>query len=193
MQVVSVIKVAAKILCTLIQEWKCLPIYGNPTVCQAFLPCCEEVFSISSGFEVKNMIESWCPSTNVSAGFLWKKMSVFVSVLQSHCRRVCLCVRAGVRQPPVRSVSITVSPTQWATDGGQTSVSYAAVFPTSQCSAPPTVHTLPLAALRWEDVCGCCSFLLAKATKNISTLVLLLCFKCCSPVATLVSFTDFTD
>lgn len=107
---------------------------------------------------------------------------------------VCVCVCAcRCQTSPVRSVSITVSPTQWATDGGQTSVSYAAVFPTSQCSAPPTVHTLPLAALRWEDVCGCCSFLLAKATKNISTLVLLLCFKCCSPVATLVSSTDFTD
>lgn len=106
------------------------------------------------------------PPTSLLGLFNRKCLFVFVSVLQSHCRRVCVC--AGVRQPPVRSVSITVSPTQWATDGGQTSVSYAAVFPTSQCSAPPTVHTPPLAALRWEDVCGFCSFLLAKATKNIS-------------------------
>lgn len=73
-------------------------------------------------------------------------LCVCITIPLSAC--VSVCVRAGVRQPPVRSVSITVSPTQWATDGGQTSVSYAAVFPTSQCSAPPTVHTLPLVALR---------------------------------------------
>lgn len=141
-QVVSVIKVAAKILCTLIQEWKCLPIYGNPTVCQAFLPCCEEVFSISSGFEVKNMIESWCPSTNVSAGFLWKKMSVFVSVLQSHCRRVCLCVCVQVSDSPLWGVWVSRSVPH---SGRQMAVRPVSAMP---LSSQPHSAVLPLLSIR---------------------------------------------
>lgn len=90
-----VIKVAAKILCTLIQEWKCLPIHGNPTVYQAFLPCCEEVFSISSGFVVRK--HDWI-MTSIQQHLCWVslKENVYPSLCltlyyNTHCRRVCVC------------------------------------------------------------------------------------------------------
>lgn len=58
------------------------------------------------------------------------------------CVCVFVCVCTGAKQTPVMSVSTRVSPMLWETDGGQTIACYVTVCPTSQCSVPPTVHTL---------------------------------------------------
>lgn len=69
-------------------------------------------------------------------------------LLLLHAFSMCVCVCAGARQTPVMSVSTRVNPMLWETDGGQTTASYVTVWPTLQCSVPPTVHTLSVDAHR---------------------------------------------
>lgn len=75
--------------------------------------------------------------------FFIEKKSYILNELYCHYTGIVHVFNCtGVRQSHVKSVSSKAAPIQWETNGHQIAASYAIACPTSQCSAPPSVHML---------------------------------------------------
>lgn len=77
-------------------------------------------------------------------------LMLLINYVHANSMCVCVCACTGARQTPVRSVTTMVRPMLWETGGGQTPASCVTVWPTLQCSVPPTAHMLSLDAHRSE-------------------------------------------